>query len=65
MLSSHQFPHFNDPSPYSAHLAAFNSSPYKYPPAVKSREELDLMEAKARALNLKVTKQLYGPKSPN
>ena len=62
MLDNHQFPHFKNPSPYSTHLAGFNKSPYKYPPKIKTREELDLIEAKARALNLKTTKQLYGYK---
>jgi hypothetical protein len=34
------------------------SASYKFLPIPKSQEERDLMEAKARALNLKVDKQL-------
>ena len=62
MLNNHQFEQFKVRSPFENHLSSFNKMPYKYPPTVKTREELDLMEAKARALNLKTTQQLYGYK---
>ena len=59
MLNPKQFGVSNPNSPTKTNQAPKvrnSSSGYKFPPPFKSQEERDLMEAKARALNVKTAR---------
>lgn len=62
MLNPNQFGNLNPMTSNKAkesNPTLKNTSGYKFPPPIKSQEERDLMEAKAKALNLKTQQNLY------
>jgi len=59
MLNEQQFGKFKPKKPKATrNVSGKGSGGYKFLPVPKSQEERDLMEAKARAINLKTRKSL-------